>query len=203
VSGESPLEPGERLREAVIGDLAPLAHRRLQALALITVVAVVPVVLLYAAGGNFRDWIALGALLAGGLGLMALALGVRLPPRRWLHPLVAVGAVGAWALLWSFVTPGSPRGAASPFDGAHCLGIGAGLSALTAVAAWLLGRGVLRRRAPTGLLVGVGAGLVGLVQLQILCVADAAAHVLVWHAAVPLVTGALAGVAWGLLGEGY
>jgi len=60
---------------------------------------------------------------------------------------------------------------------------------------------VLRRHAPTGLLLGLGAGLLGLVPLHLHCPANAASHLILWHGLVPILAAVIAGLGWGLLRE--
>jgi hypothetical protein len=117
--------------------------------------------------------------------------------------LPAVALALAAGLLWTFATPGSEAGAGPEMlrRGLGCLVTGTVLSGGLALAAALIGRGSLRRHAPTGALVGVGAGLVALVPLQLHCTADAPIHLLLWHVLVPVAGGVVAGALWRLRGQ--
>jgi hypothetical protein len=195
--------PPPALRETVRRDLQALASRRRRALWVLALAAALPVfsvVALEPTGRAPVAWGTLAAMLAGGLGLLSLALGLRLPAGRRLRPVVAVALVVTPGLLVPFAEAGSTAGAGAGFwrHGFACLGSGGLLAAALALAAALLGRGLLRRHAPTGLLLGVGAGLVAVVPLQLHCRLDAPVHVLLWHALVPVLAGIAAGVAWGL-----
>jgi hypothetical protein len=196
----SDLAPAE-LRETVERDLAALAGRRRRALSVLALAAALPVAAVAVMGPARAPlaWGALAAMLAGGVALLALALGLRLPAGRRLRTVVAVALVATPGLLAPFVdATASGAGDAALQRGLGCLGSGALLAAALALTAALLGRGLLRRHAPTGLLLGVGAGLVAVVPLQLHCRLAAPGHVLLWHALVPVLAGLAAGLAWGL-----
>ncbi len=196
------LAPPPALRATVEGDLRALARRRRRAWWALASAAAAPVAALVALEPASRApvaWGALAALLAGGVALLALALGLRVPAGRRLRAVVAAALLVTPGLLVPFVQADG-RATAEGFwrHGMACLGSGGLLAAALALAAALLGRGLLRRHAPTGLLLGVGAGLVAVVPLQLHCRLETASHVLLWHALVPVLAGVAAGVAWGL-----
>jgi hypothetical protein len=81
-----------------------------------------------------------------------------------------------------------------------CMSVGVSMSIGLVVVGMGVGRGVLRRHAPTGLLLGVGAGLFALIPLHFSCPDCSPGHLLAWHGLIPPLSGAAAGLAWTLLG---
>ncbi|MCB9544991.1 MAG: hypothetical protein H6706_03765 [Myxococcales bacterium] len=132
-----------------------------------------------------------------GVALAAFAFGLRLPARRRLWPILA-GGLGLGLL----ATALSIREGGAPIDFLHggtCLGTGLGVAAVLILLGLALGRRVLRRHAPTGFLLGAGAGLLGVLPLHVACVHSAADHLMVWHGLVPIMGGVFGALAWTLL----
>ncbi len=151
--------------------------------------------------GTWPHRAAMLGFLGLGVGLCALAFGVTLPAGRRLRPLVVLGAAGALGVL--FGVSQAFAGTAMPFlAGAMCLGTGLGVSVAVGGIALGIGGKALRRHAPTGLLVGVGAGLLALVPLHYACADCSSVHLLVWHGLVPPTAGLLVGLTWGWLRAG-
>jgi len=109
-------------------------------------------------------------------------------PKR-LMAAACVAMIAIFALLFrgyhveQFVAQGLP-----------CLRAGLALAAPVALACWLvLRRGLAVDRCAAGLAFGILAGLSGFAMLELHCPNFEAAHVMVWHTAVPLLSG-LAGL---------
>lgn len=149
------------------------------------------------AAGSWPHWVTLIGFAVGGLTLYAYALGVRFMARSALVPLAGIGIAATAGLL--ALTIGGGEVTASFFGGALCMGKGMAASAAIIAAALLLGRQVMRRHAPTGLLMGVGGGMLGVIPLHLACVHDDAVHLMVWHALVPVVAGLIGSVVWLLM----
>lgn len=202
---EPTLRPGERLRRLVEDDLATLARRRRRLMGVITAIVLATAVVFaaHSAGRSWPDdplvaWSALAAYVLGGLVLLALALGLKLPDRRRVVLATLATGLAGLGLLPVFVEPGNRSGAGDEFlrTGLPCLGLGGAMAVTIAGATLLAGRSLLRRHAPTALLLGLGAGLLAWVPLHLHCLARAAVHVLVWHALVPVVGVVFAAVLW-------
>ncbi len=199
--------PSPELLAEVQGDLSALAANRRRRMAVLAAIALAVICTLNAmrktanpALGTALHLGVTAAFLLGGMGLLALAFGVRLPAGRRLRPVVLVGGLAALGLLAASVDALPDQ----PFHvGAVCLGTGLGLALLYGVSGLLLGRRVLRRHAPSGALLGVGAGLLALVTLHLACATCPASYAasLVWHGGVPVLSGLLFGFVWGRLGE--
>lgn len=196
------MTPG--LRQRVQADLARLARQRRQRM---LGIAVAGLLLSFGLGmmmgvrapsaGTWPHWATMVAFAAGGLTLYAYALGVRFVARSALMPAVGIGIAATAGLL----ALGIGGNSAPPafLAGAMCMGHGMAASAAVIIAALLLGRRVMRRHAPTGLLMGVGGGMLGVIPLHMACVHDDAAHLMVWHALVPVIAGLVGGVIWLLM----
>ena len=107
------------------------------------------------------------------------------PPRLMAAACVAMTAVFACLFrdyrIERFVAQGIP-----------CLKAGLALAAPVALACWLiLRRGMAVDRPAAGLAFGILAGLSGLAMLELHCANFEAVHVMVWHTAVPLLSGAV------------
>lgn len=142
-------------------------------------------------------WASLATFVGAGVVLCALAFGWRLPTRQHLRPLPWVGVgLGGVILALSIRTEAEHL---PFFHGAMCLSTGLVGAGVVLVLALLLGRKVLRRHAPTGLLLGVGSGLLGLLPLHLACGHASADHLMVWHALVPILGGMLGAASWFLV----
>lgn len=193
------------LREHVRQDLAALARaRRRRMLAF----AVAGLLLSFGLGllmgvkapmaGTWPHWATLAGFAAGGLTLYGYALGIKFIARSALMPAIGIGVAATAGLMALGVGKGTA--AAPPFlAGAMCMGHGMAAAAAIIIVALLLGRRVMRRHAPTGLLMGVGGGMLGVIPLHLACVHDDAAHLMVWHALVPVMAGLLGGIIWLLM----
>jgi hypothetical protein len=192
------------LREAVQSDLAKLARQRRRRLLLLSIVGLVASVGLALkmgvrspTAGTWLHWATLVAFGTGGLTLYAYAFGVRFMSRSLFTPVIGAGILGTLGLIGMSIGGVTPP---PPFlAGAMCMGHGMAASAAIIVLALLVGRKVMRRHAPTGLLIGVGAGMLGVIPLHLACVHDSAAHLMVWHALVPVIAGLVGGVIWLLM----
>ena len=139
-------------------------------------------------------WACLAAFGGGGLLLCAFAFGWLVPPRSRLRPLPWAGlAAGLLALGLTI----RPEAAPAPFfHGVVCLSTGLGAVVVLLILALAFGGRFLRRHAPTGLLLGIGAGLLGIMPLHIACEHTSAEHLMVWHALVPILGGLFGALAW-------
>lgn len=202
--GHHELLPPQSLREMVAADMEALARRRRKVGAVTAVILLAIVAGLAQAFGfaeiNTAAKIGSVGMLVAGFGLFALAFGLLLPSGRRLNPVLAVVALGGVATLMMITDFDSHHGMGDDFwrMGLGCLKGGVLTSAAVLITALIAGRKVLRRHAPTGLLLGLGAGLLGLVPVSTHCIADAAGHVMLWHTLVPVVASGLAGLLWGL-----
>ncbi len=196
-------EPSPELLAEVHGDLRALSVARMIRLA---VVATVALGIAAAIGLRHDNPASLGAIrlavVAGyavsGLVLFSLAFGLPVPLGRRLRWTVAAALVGAVAMVSAAVVSVPD---AHPFMvGSACLGTGVGLALGFSLGAMVTGRGVLRRHAPTGWLLGVGAGMLSLVMLQLGCVVCPTSYGMsaLWHGLVPLVAGGLTAAVWRL-----
>ncbi|MEZ4466004.1 MAG: hypothetical protein R3F43_16475 [bacterium] len=150
-----------------------------------------------AAPAGWPFFTSLVAFAVAGLALTAFAFGLTLPVRRRLWPILGLGiGVGLLALALSIRADPAP---VAFFHGSACLGTGLGVAAVLIGLGLILGRRVLRRHAPTGFLLGAGAGLLGVLPLHLACVHSAADHLMVWHGLVPIMGGLFGAAAWTLL----
>ena len=200
---EGDLLPPAGLREMVARDMAALARRRRSIGATVAVATLAIIVGLARGFGlapelSAKAWIVSALLSLLGLGLFALAFGLILPPGRRLRPLIAVGVIGGVASLLLLSDFSSSLGMGEGFwaMGFSCLKGGTLASVAILGTALFAGRRVLRRHAPTGLLLGLGAGLLGLVPVSTHCIADVTGHIMIWHSLVPIVACGLAGILW-------
>ena len=113
-------------------------------------------------------------------------------------------AGGALVLGVGLVAVASDSSAApthSFLGGAICLGAGGVVSGLLALVGLALGRRVVRQHAPTGLLMGVGVGMVTLAPLHAHCGDVTPLHLISWHGLVPVVSALLVAAGWLLFGR--
>ncbi len=198
----SVLPPSAALQALVRGDLAALAHRRrlrmlgfgVLGLALVAALAL-RTTHTSPAAGSLAFTVALIGFGACGLCLAGLAFGLTLPTGRRLRPVVALG-IGVGLSLLGLMGSADPAHAVPLSHGGGCLLMGVGVSLGLFGLAVAFGRPVLRRHAPTGLLLGVGAGLMGLIPLHVGCPVLSLGHLLLWHGLVLGVTGGVAGLIW-------
>lgn len=198
-----PIEPSSALHAEVHRDCARIARQRRMRFGVVSLAALGGTLgfgfaagLKAPHGGSPAHLLVLIGYIAAAATMMGLAFGIRLPSGRRLLPVVAAGLVVAFVLIGTTVdgTAGPPL-----LAGTACLWHGLIVSAAVLVMGLGVGGRVLRRHAPTGLLLGLGAGLFGLVPLHLACGSCAASHVFTWHAAVPLFSSVFAGLAWALL----
>jgi hypothetical protein len=196
----------DALRAEVARDLAALRARRVSALGRFGVLALLLAVVTGAAMGvrpplevEGPYWLGLLGYAVCGLLLFGLAFGITLPAGRRLGPVCAATVVGSLALLATFVVPDAVPPANPTAAGMGCMVTGLVTSITLMVAALYLGRGLLRRHAPTGLLLGAAAGVIGLIPLHIFCEANDGHHLMVWHSLVPVLAAVLAGFGWALI----
>ncbi len=140
---------------------------------------------------------ALAALvwLGGGICVSEMIPGSRRPvsPGRFL---TAVAAAMTAAFAWFFRDYHVERFVA---QGIPCLTAGLAVAVPAAAASWLvIRRGMAIDRPAAGMAFGILGGLSGLAMLELHCPNSEAAHVMVWHTAVPLLS-ALLGMAAGRL----
>jgi uncharacterized membrane protein YeaQ/YmgE (transglycosylase-associated protein family) len=188
----------------VEGDLAALARQRRLRLIVFAVLGVGLAVLFgwtrpsaSPAKGTLSHWLVLGGFALSGLSLSALAFGLALPAGRRLKPAIGLGVVAGLGLLAVMISH-DPAHAVPVTHGVGCLAKGAGIAVALVALAGLFGRKVLRRHAPTGLLLGVGAGLIGVIPIHIACPVLDPVHLLVWHGMVPVLSGAVVALLWSL-----
>lgn len=211
-----PPPPCASLRALVAGDCAALRARRRGRWLLFAGLALAATAALWRArhwvrppscvapdtvvghGGGLGAAVGWGGVAAVGLGLVGLGFGVRLVPRRWLRPLAILGAVGGLALtLGLAVTPVGADGApVADGPGIGCLALGLAWGLLLAGLAWALGRRLMRRNGPLGLVLGVGSGLVALALLQTVCPTAGPLHAALGHGTVPALLGLLGMFLW-------
>lgn len=196
----------DALRSEVARDLTALRARRISALGRFGVLALLLTIVAGAAMGvrpplevEGPYWVGLLGYAVCGLLLFALAFGITLPTGRRLGPICAATVVGSLALLGTFVVPEAVPPANPTAAGMGCMMTGLVTSITLMVAALYLGRGLLRRHAPTGLLLGAAAGVMGLIPLHIFCDANDGHHLMVWHSLVPVLAAVLAGFGWALI----
>ncbi len=196
----------DSLRSVVEGDLAQLARKRK-----LRVAALVTVVLLLICGiiamrppaqqqFGWRSWWPAAVFSLSGVMLLSMALGLRLPGRNRLG--IACGALlaGGMLLLASTAMPDASSGGDN-FNqaGLVCALHGSQMGIVVMIATLLLGFGALRRFAPTGALIGTGAGLISLATLHLSCSMTGMAHLMVWHGLVLLAFGCLTTIGWRLV----
>lgn len=194
----------DALRDAVHTDCAQLARQRRRRLLLLALIGLVASVgfavktgMRAPTAGTWLHWASLLAFATGGLTLYAYAFGVRFASRNLFTPIIGAGILGTIGLIGLSIGGVTPP---PPFlAGAMCMGHGLAASSAIIVLALLLGRKVMRHHAPTGLLIGVGAGMLGVIPLHMACRHDSAAHLMVWHALVPVIAGLIGGVIWLLM----
>ncbi|MBI5490640.1 MAG: hypothetical protein HY905_25120 [Deltaproteobacteria bacterium] len=166
-------------------DLEVLAGRR-RRLAAVASALLVFVGLVFGFAMGLRDaplhLLAWPSLALGGVAVAAvsLAFGAPLIHRRRLAMVAAaclvVAAVAVIAVAGSLGRVG-PR----LLEGWPCAATELGLGTALVVLALLLGRSVLRRRGPVGVLVGGAAAASGLLGLHLHCPMDDASHLAVHH----------------------
>ncbi|MFN3199121.1 MAG: NrsF family protein [Bradymonadia bacterium] len=205
-SDKQELLPPQALRDMVAQDMAALARKRRNLGAVSSIVALAIVAGLAQGFGLSptippRTWITSAVLLVVGLTLFGLAFGLVLPAGRRLKPLLLFAALGGVIILLTLSDFQSHVGLGDQFwaMGFSCLKGGALTSTAILATTLVAGRKVLRRHAPTGLLLGLGAGFLGLVPVSTHCIAESAGHVMVWHTLIPIVACGLAGALWGFL----
>lgn len=201
--GEGVSDPltSSALRAEIAQDLQALARRRRKLLSIFCLLGLgasiglgVRLGLNAPNAGDWLWWISLVGFAAGGLTLCAVGYGVTFPRQKSLHPMVALGLMVVLALLWLMV--GNPENPADFSAGAKCLRVGFLISGGVVLAALILGRQVLRRFAPTGLLIGVGAGMFGVIPIHFACADNSLHHLMVWHGLVPVTAGLFGALAW-------
>lgn len=202
MSDPTPLTPDPALRALVSADCEAIKRRRRRGFAIFSVFGLGTALGMgFVMGvespgaGSLAHTLLLGAYAVAGLGLCALAFGLTIPSGRLLRPVVGVGVLAALALLsltvqsggtgWSLVSP-------SCFAGGGLYSVG------VIVAGVLLAGQLTRRHAPSGALLGVGAGLLGMVPLHLHCTNCSPGHVMVWHGLVPVAAGLFAWLAFKL-----
>ena len=210
--------PCPHLRAMVAGDCARLKHRRQKRWLVFAGIAFGTTLALWAA----RQWVrppschgvdahgnplvhvadshcgTMGwtGMAVMGLLLVGIGFGVRLVPRRWMVAGSTLAAVGAW-LLVGVASWGVSEGAAElGGPGIGCLALGLAWGLALSGLAWRLGRGLVRRAGPAGMVLGVGSGLVALALLQTVCPRAGALHALVGHGTVPALLGLLGAWMW-------
>lgn len=142
------------------------------------------------------------AIVAGfaltGLALVALAFGLALPAGRRLKAVPASGlGLGLAGLAGVAVLYGQP---VADHGGVGCLVTGGAVSLVLVGLALALGRGVIRRHAPSSALFGVGVGLLALIPLSMGCHDASMPHLMVWHGLIPVVGGLLGVGLWRFAG---
>lgn len=146
--------------------------------------------------------LATGVLFAGFAVLFAFSLTNQLIPGRQckipapaLITAFPLGFVASVAMLFSWHEP--LRAAASDWG---CTMRGLAIAVVASMALMvLLRRGAVLRVATFGATLGTTTGLIAAAALQLNCSRQDAAHLLAWHASLPVVTavlGLLAGLAW-------
>ncbi|HWF11985.1 MAG TPA: NrsF family protein [Bryobacteraceae bacterium] len=135
--------------------------------------------------------VGVSALLLVGLALLALSLARQMRPgsawpvsQSWLPALAAAGLGAAVAALFPWETSGD-----FVARGSQCLRAGLLLAVPAAIASgYIVSRGALLDLNRTGATVGAIAGWLGLTVLQYKCDLQNAAHLLVWHLGVVVVS---------------
>ncbi len=137
------------------------------------------------------------ALLAPGI--LVMMAGGAVAASQWMSPTgkASLGpAIAALGLAWVGLFAGAGGGEYSAAHALKCFSIASFFSLLAATGAFFIfRRGVGLRRLPQSLAVGVFAGAVGFLVIQILCPITDLGHLLSGHGLVPL--------AWGLAAPGF
>ena len=76
----------------------------------------------------------------------------------------------------------------------HCALHGSKVSLCVVTATLILGFGVLRQFAPTGAMIGCGAGLIALAALHMSCSDTGVSHLMIWHGSVLIAFGVALGL---------
>lgn len=143
------------------------------------------------AGLSAVTWVALYSLLGVAAAGAAIALPTLLRPgsRSSRGGLLAVSGLCVFGAIAAISLQEMPR--ASWFrSGVACLTMGTAWGSLTGLGVWAILRRGFWREKRAGALAGLLAGVAGLAALTMHCAILDRAHVLVWHAAVPLVLSA-------------
>ena len=202
-------ELSSALLEEVTRDLAALAsiRRRLLVIVAVAVTAALSGVVLYASGraaggvdalapglGQPLHLTILVALAALGMVLYGLAFGLWFPSRERLLVWVGAGVVGCMGLL--VATSISYGHLGQHQDGYVCLAEGSGIGLVVGILTLVGGGALLRRRAPTGGLLGVGVGVMSLAPLHLVCIDASMTHLLFWHGATPILCALVVSTCW-------
>jgi len=200
--------PSKALLDEVNQDLDSLAQTRRRTLIGMSIL------LLVSLGGVIAYWASEGSPMPRGMGELlhsavliafialalvfyALALGIWFPARRQLWVWGVAGVVGWMGLLVVTAIGYDQLGSAQ--GGYFCLAEGSGIGVILGGGALLLGGSVLRKRAPTGGLVGLATGIFSLALLHVVCIDTSVVHLLFWHGATPILSALLVTAGWVLL----
>ncbi len=199
------LQPTAALRAEIARDFDTLARSRRLRMGLFCALGLGLALLAGLAGekraadfGSAGHTVMLLIYALGAITLTGFAFGLTLPAARWLRGVLVGGVVLAFGTLLISLEPSAGAPVAM---GAGCLAMGLSVSLGAVAIALGLGRSVIRRHAPSGLLLGLGAGFLGLLTLHLVC--DSCARnpvgLMGWHGMVPVLAGALSGAAWAWL----
>ena len=200
--------PSAALLDEVTRDLAALASTRRRLFVIFAVVVTVALsgLALYAsarAGAGDAGAPGLGQPLhstvlvafgALGMILYGLAFGLWFPSRERLIVWIGAGMVGCLGLL---ITTSIGYGHLGEHqDGYVCLAEGSGIGLVVGLLTLVGGGALLRRRAPTGGLLGVAVGVLSLAPLHLVCIDASMPHLLFWHGATPLLCALVVSACW-------